>query len=92
MNKSTLPASLTERMALSAHGYAAVIDGIMNVRTVSSSPNFAALNALYLTGKILAGGCRDPECDCMVNFMKKVSPNIKIVPVSVHSALFVRPD
>jgi hypothetical protein len=65
-------------------GYGAVIDGILNIRTVTDTQNHAAYNALYIHGYIPDGMCDKPECDCIVVMMQKVLPNIKIVPVTVR--------
>lgn len=74
---------LTEAMATSATGYAAVIDGVLDIRTVSDGPNTAIRIALGTLGTYTVGGCRNPGCDCMVKLLPKLTDRVKIVPVSV---------
>ena len=60
--------TLTHRMATSATGYAAVMDGILNIGTVSETPSMAAVNALALGGHRLLSNCADPDCNNQVCF------------------------
>ena len=80
-----LPATLTSRLASSATGYGAVIDGVLNVRTVSETRNATALNALFITGIMVHNPCRDLDCDCLVKLLAKLRPKVKIVAVSVEA-------
>ena len=82
---STLGAGLTERLATSATGWAAVIDGVLNVRTVTETQKSAALNAMAVSGFRVLAVCADPECDCMVKLMDKVMPGrVQLVLVAVQ--------
>lgn len=55
--------SLVEAMGTTAEGYGAIIDGILNIRTVTDTRGGAAMNALYICGYHVIG-CNDPECTC----------------------------
>ena len=82
---AALGAGLTERLATSATGWAAVVDGVLNVRTVTETRNMAALNAIAVSGFRVVAVCQDPECDCMVKLMDKVLPGrVQLVPVAVR--------
>jgi hypothetical protein len=78
-------ADLKELMATSATGYGAVIDGILNIRTVTDTANAAAFNALYLSGVAVLSNCNDPDCTCKLDVLARIRPDIKIVPVSVRA-------
>lgn len=78
--------NLTDRLATTATGYAAVIDGVLNVMTLDAHRNDAAHNALIIQGFEVASDCRDPECDCIVRLLAKLRPEIKIVAVNVEVA------
>lgn len=80
----TLPASLAARLAASAHGWGAVIDGVLNIRTVTHTRNHAALNAIAIRGYTILGHCADPDCDCYVRFLAGRHPDDRIVPVTVR--------
>lgn len=70
-------------LSSTADGYAAVIDGVLNIRTVADSRNGAAVNAAYLSGYAVLRTCNDPGCDCLARLLQGVRPDIKIVPVTV---------
>lgn len=76
-------ADLAASLATSAMGYGAVIDGVLNIRTVSDSKNGAALNAIYVLGYRLASACVNPDCTCMVQALAQIAPGARIVPVTV---------
>ena len=76
--------TFTARLATSATGYGAVIDGVLNIRTVTETPNAAALNALFLAGYRVLSNCTDTDCDCKVRLLAKVRPDIRIVSVAVE--------
>ena len=76
---------LTHLLAISATGYGAVIDGVLNIRTVTDSPNAAALNALHFLGFRMVSNCADRDCDCMVTALARLAPDVRIVPVSVQT-------
>lgn len=77
-------ADLSARMSSSATGYAAVIVGVLNIRTVSAEPSHAALNAIYSLGYRLASVCQDPNCRCMEQLLLQLSPGAQVVRVSVE--------
>lgn len=74
----------TARLAASATGYGAVIDGVLNIRTVTESANMAAFNALYLAGYRILSNCADPDCDCKLRLLSQYRPDTRIVHVSVE--------
>lgn len=75
---------LTALMAASATGYGVVIDDILNIRTVTDTPNGAALNGLYVGGFQIMSNCGDPDCDCKVRLIAKLMPTAKVVAVKVE--------
>lgn len=86
MSNTTLNSKLTARLASTSTGHAAVIDGILDVRSISDSPNRAALNALYLVGYQVRSNCTDPDCDCFIKALARIAPAVKILPVQVEVA------
>ena len=78
---------LTQRLASSATGWGVVIDGVLNIRTVTDSRNGAAMNALYVGGARVLSICRDPDCDCMVKALAQHMPGARLVAVSVRVEL-----
>ncbi len=76
--------TLTQRLATSATGYGAVIDGILDIRTVTDGPNGAALNALFVKGVNVVSNCIDRDCTCMVELLGRLHPDVKIVAVAVQ--------
>lgn len=85
MAKAPLLGGLAARMALSAHGFGAVIAGILDIRTVTDSRRSAALNALYVVGINPIVECNDPDCECVERGLARLRPDIKIVPVVVEA-------
>lgn len=79
-----LTASLAQRLATSATGYAAVTDGVLDLRTVAPDQNSTAYLAIGLAGMRILSNCRDPGCDCRVRLMERLLPESKIVTVSVE--------
>lgn len=80
---------LTASMARTSAGYAAVIDGLLNVKTTSETANAAAFNALHLLGhgwRAVFSGCSDIDCDCKVRLLAEICPDVKIVPVKVEAS------
>lgn len=76
---------LTARLATSATGYAAVIGGVLNVRTVSDSQKAAALNAIYAMGHTVLAPCPNPDCDCIVRLLAHHFPDVRLVPVRIEA-------
>lgn len=80
-----LPGGLTARMALSAHGWAVVIDGVLNANTVALHRNDAAEAALWECGFEVEGAdCETPDCDCLVKVLNRLVPQARLVPVVVE--------
>lgn len=82
---ATIIDNLKASLLTSAMGYAAVIDGVLNIRTVSESENAAALNAIYVLGYRLATTCVNHDCNCMVQALAQIAPGARIVPVKVEA-------
>ena len=82
-----IDAKLANLMSSSATGFAVVIDGILNIDTVSESPNIAAFIALPRSGHGLVAmiaGCQDTDCDCRVKLMGQLMPTAKVVSVAIQ--------
>ena len=77
--------SLTDLMATSCTGYGAVIDGVLDIRTVTETKNMAAVNALFMCGFGVATTCHDPDCDCKVKILEVMRPDVNLVPVKVQA-------
>ena len=71
-------------MAMSATGYGVVIDGILNIRTVTESANMAAYNTLHLSGFHVFSRCSGMDCDYKVKAMTLFMPTAKLVAVRVE--------
>lgn len=71
-------------MAASATGWGAIINGTLDVRTVTDSANGAATNAIYAKGVRLITNCTEPDCDCKVKLLADLFPDVKIVSVKVE--------
>lgn len=76
-------AEIKAALSAKAEGYAAVIDGVLNVRTVADTRNGAAVNAAYICGYRVLQTCADPACDCLVRLLQSVRPDIRVVNVTV---------
>lgn len=74
--------NLKADMATSAVGYAVVVDGVLNVNTVSESEVKAAQFELIGRGFLFIP-CDKPDCRCIVCMMEKTIPGAKIVTVVV---------
>jgi hypothetical protein len=79
-----MPAALSARLGTSATGWGAIIDGVLNIRTVTDGRNAAALNALYIGGFAVHSACRNPDCDCMVRALEGLMSRAQLVPVTVR--------
>ena len=77
-------APLTHRLATTASGFGAVIDGILDIRTVTEGANGAALNALHVKGFRVVSTCQDRDCDCMVKLLAQFAPDVQLVRVAVQ--------
>lgn len=75
---------MNDLLATRATGWAAVISGIMDVRTISDGRNTAALNAMHVCGFGVMMTCPDPDCDCMVTVLAQQRPDVKLVRVQVE--------
>lgn len=79
--------SLATAMATSATGYAAIINGVMDIRTVSDCERGAAINAIWVcSGGTMTVACNDPDCGCAARLLKLHWPDTKLVRVSVQVA------
>jgi hypothetical protein len=76
--------TLADRLATTATGWGAVIDGVLNIRTVSDTVNAAALNALFVGGYRILSTCADTDCDCMVQVLGRLMPQVRLVRVKVE--------
>lgn len=83
---------LIKSLAATATGYAAVIDGVLDIRTVADNEKGAAINALSVLGVpmfVLAMLCQDPECDCTTKMLKGVAEQrkrkVEIVAVKIET-------
>ena len=76
---------LTARLAKSASGYAAVIGGVLNARTVADSQKAAAMSAFFAMGYAPVDPCLDPDCDCTVRLLAHHFPDVRIVQVRIEA-------
>lgn len=83
MIDSPKSATLTERLANSATGFAAVVDGLLLIGTAAETKNGVALNVLYRFGYPIFG-CSDPDCECYIHGLRSVRPDVLIVPIRVE--------
>lgn len=77
-------ANLKHRLATTASGFGAIIDGVLNVRTVTDSRKGAALNTIYAMGHSLVSSCVDPDCGCLEGTLADLFPDVRIVAVNVE--------
>ena len=75
---------LKSSLATSATGWGAVINGTLDIRTVTETCNGAALNAIYVKGVRVISNCTDPDCDCMVKVLAEMFPDIRIVRIKAE--------
>jgi len=75
---------LTERLATSATGWAAIIDDVLDARTISDSKNMCALYALRCCGFGVMNPCGDTDCDCNVKILTGMAPKVKLVQVRIE--------
>jgi hypothetical protein len=78
-------AAMTASMARTSSGFAAVIGGVLDIRSASETADMAAYNALFLVGINLISNCNDPDCDCKRKALARLRPDIKIVPVTMEA-------
>lgn len=76
---------LADMLSRQATGTAAIIDGVLDVRTVGMGPNHSALLALQLHGLQPFPVCLDSECDCLVRALARMRPAVRIVQVDVRA-------
>lgn len=70
----------------SGHSHAAVIDDILDVRTINDTRNGAADNAFWVSGLAAVSTCRNPDSECMVRLLAIARPAIRLVPVVVEAS------
>lgn len=76
--------AITQRLATTATGYAAIIGGVLDIRTVTDGRNAAALNALFANGTRVESNCTDRDCTCLVELLGRLHPDVQIVAVAVQ--------
>lgn len=77
---------LKSSFATSATGWGAVIDGMLDIRTIAEEKKLAAYNALIAkTNTIFVPTCRDPDCDCLIKILAEKFPAVKLVQVRVEA-------
>lgn len=80
-------AMLKAAIATSATGFAAIIDGAMDIRTIGGTKNSAAFAVLTVKSRrMVISTCSDPGCDCLVKVLAENYPDVRIVAVSVQVA------
>lgn len=83
MKGNSTTATLAHRLATSATGFAAVVDGLLLISSSAETKNGVALNVLYRFGYPIVG-CDDPDCECYVLGLRAVRPDVRIVPVKLE--------
>lgn len=80
--------SLTESIATTATGYAAIINGALDMTTASDSRRLAAMKGMTKAGVppsvVLFVACDDDACDCMEKKLCETFPGSRIVSVKVE--------
>jgi hypothetical protein len=80
--------SLTKSIATTATGYAAIINGVLDMTTASDSRRAAAMKGLIIAGVhplvVMHTDCQDPGCGCMEEWLKDRYPDSRIVAVKVE--------
>lgn len=76
--------TLHSLMARTATGYAGVIDGVLDIRTVTDTRKGAAISSLLALGFMPVPICPDPDCDCLDRNLHKITDRVTLVPVSVQ--------
>jgi hypothetical protein len=79
---------LTKSIATTATGYAAVINGVLDVATTSSSRKSAAMNGLISSGlphlAVILMDCGNDNCDCLAKTFEAEVAGGRIVQVKVE--------
>lgn len=79
--------ALTKSIATRATGYAAVINGALDMTTISDSRRLAAMKGLVIVGVhplvVAHTDCQDPGCDCMEKWLEGAHRS-RIVSVKVE--------
>lgn len=80
--------ALTKSIATTATGYAAVINGALDMTTTSDSRRLAAMKGLANGGVpallVVLTDCNNPDCDCMEKSFLGTFLGSRIVPVKVE--------
>lgn len=77
---------LKSSLAISATGWGAVINGTLDIRTITDEKKAAAHRALCIaTGTIVLSTCADPDCDCLIEILAEKFPAVKLVQVRVEA-------
>lgn len=79
--------ALSQGLATTATGFACVIDGVLDVRTIADTAKDCAKRGIAVRfgpiAALLGSGCDDPTCDCTVRALTEACPDIKIVTVEI---------
>jgi len=76
---------MAAKMAIGATGFGAIINGILDIHTVSDTRKACAVNAIWIaSGRRLSLACEDPACGCFEGILALQFPGVSIVPVSVQ--------
>ena len=79
--------AITKGLATQATGFACVIDGVLDMRTISDTAKGCAARTIGLTMGPLAAmisyRCQDPTCDCTVKALKTEVPNARLVAIEI---------
>ena len=80
--------SLTKSIATTATGYAAIINGALDMTTISDSRRLAAMKGMTKAGVppaiVLLVDCKNDDCDCMEKKLADAFPGSRIVAVKVE--------
>lgn len=82
----TMPTGIRAALASSATGFAAVIDGVLNVTTIGDTREAVAVYAFGVMGFRIYSDCACLDrdlCGCVEKALGWRFPNIKIIPVQV---------
>ena len=78
---------MAAKMAVSATGYGAIINGFLDIQTITDTRKGCAINAILIaSNRSFAAVCEDPACDCAERILGERFPGVRIVPVSVQVA------
>lgn len=80
---------LTKSIATKATGYAAVINGALDLSTTSDSRKLAAMKGMANSGVnpllVAVSACDDPTCDCVEKAFMSQFPGSRVIAVKVEA-------